>query len=65
MDAVQSDKPAHLAVRPGERKPMIGEVLGHALLAADPDLAGTVRAEDAQRWQRPHIALLPHLRGRT
>src|SRR3954449_4585617 len=51
VDAVQSDKPLHLAVRPGERKSLLGEALGHALLAADPDLAGTVRAEDPQRWQ--------------
>lgn len=52
VDAVQSDKPLHLAVRPGERKPLIGEALGHALLAADPDLAGIVRSDDPQRWQR-------------
>jgi IclR family transcriptional regulator, acetate operon repressor len=52
VDAVQSNKPLHLAVQPGERKPLIGEALGHALLAADLDLAGTVRAEDPQRWQR-------------
>jgi IclR family transcriptional regulator, acetate operon repressor len=52
VDAVQSDKPLHLAVRPGERKPLIGEALGHALLAADPDLAGSVRSDDPQRWER-------------
>ncbi len=52
VDAVQSDKPLHLAVRPGERKSLIGEALGHALLAADRDLAGAVRADDPQRWQR-------------
>ncbi|MET3934594.1 IclR family transcriptional regulator [Arthrobacter sp. OAP107] len=51
VDALQSDKPLHLAVRPGERKPLIGEALGHALLAADPDLAGTVRSDDPQQWQ--------------
>jgi IclR family transcriptional regulator, acetate operon repressor len=52
VDAVQSDKPLHLAVMPGERKPLIGEALGHALLAADPDLANSVRADDADGWER-------------
>ncbi len=52
VDAVQSDKPLHLAVRPGERKSLIGEALGHALLAADADLASTVRADDPERWER-------------
>ncbi|MFI6309729.1 IclR family transcriptional regulator [Nocardia fusca] len=58
VDAVQSDKPLHLAVRPGERKPLIGEALGHALLAADTELAAAVRADDPQRWERhaPEIA---------
>ncbi|WP_329343975.1 IclR family transcriptional regulator [Streptomyces sp. NBC_01352] len=52
VDAVQSDQPLHLAVRPGERKPLIGEALGHALLAADADLAHLVRADDPGRWER-------------
>ncbi len=52
VDAVQSDKPLHLAVRPGERKPLIGEALGHALLAVDADLARSVRAEDPDGWER-------------
>lgn len=52
VDAVQSDKPLHLAVMPGERKPLIGEALGHALLAVDADLARTVRAADPERWER-------------
>ncbi|REF73264.1 IclR family transcriptional regulator [Paracoccus versutus] len=52
VDAVQSDKPLHLAVKPGERKPLIGEALGHALLASDPDLAKAVRANDPERWER-------------
>ncbi|WP_112248263.1 IclR family transcriptional regulator [Kribbella monticola] len=52
VDAVQSDKPLRLAVRPGERKPLLGEALGHALLAADPDLARAVRFDDPQRWQQ-------------
>src|SRR3954454_9910631 len=52
VDAVQSDKPLHLAVRPGERKPLIGEALGHALLAADADLAGAVRAAHPDRWKK-------------
>ncbi len=52
VDAVQSNKPLHLAVRPGERKPLIGEALGHVLLAADPDLAHLVRTDDPDRWQR-------------
>ena len=52
VDAVQSDKPLHLAVKPGERKPLIGEALGHALLAADTHLANTVRAADPDSWER-------------
>ncbi|MEW2298231.1 hypothetical protein ABZ719_37045 [Streptomyces sp. NPDC006743] len=49
---MQSHKPLHLAVRPGERKPLIGEALGHALLAVDADLARTVRADDPERWEQ-------------
>jgi IclR family acetate operon transcriptional repressor len=52
VDAVQSDKPLHLAVMPGERKPLIGEALGHALLAADTGLASTVRADHPDRWEQ-------------
>jgi IclR family transcriptional regulator, acetate operon repressor len=50
VDAVQSDQPLHLAVRPGERKSLIGDALGHAILAIDADLAQSVRAEDPARW---------------
>jgi IclR family acetate operon transcriptional repressor len=52
VDAVQSTKPLHLAVMPGERKPLLGDALGHALLAVDTDLARSVRANDAERWER-------------
>lgn len=52
VDVVQSDQPLHLAVRPGERKPLLGEALGHALLADDAELAASVRAADPQRWER-------------
>jgi IclR family acetate operon transcriptional repressor len=52
VDAVQSIKPLHLAVRPGERKSLLGEALGHALLAADTDLAASMRGDDPQRWER-------------
>ncbi|WP_082594325.1 IclR family transcriptional regulator [Phycicoccus sp. Soil802] len=51
VDAVQSVKPLHLAVRPGERKSLLGEALGHALLAADHDLAASVRGEDPQAFE--------------
>lgn len=50
VDAVQSDKPLHLAVKLGERVPLIGQALGHALLAADTDLARSVRAHDPAGW---------------
>lgn len=50
VDAVQSDKPLHLAVKLGERVPLIGQALGHALLAADADLAQSVRAHDPAGW---------------
>ena len=52
VDAVLSDKPLHLAVRPGERTPLIGQALGHTLLAADAGLAQSVRAQDPERWQQ-------------
>ncbi|MNL25532.1 Acetate operon repressor [compost metagenome] len=52
VDAVQSDKPLHLAIKPGERTPLIGQALGHALLAADTDLAQSVRAQDPAQWKR-------------
>jgi IclR family acetate operon transcriptional repressor len=52
VDAVQSDKPLHLAIKPGERTPLIGQALGHILLAADTDLAQSVRAQDPARWKR-------------
>jgi IclR family acetate operon transcriptional repressor len=52
VDAVQSDQPLHLAVRPGERKPLIGDALGHAVLAVDADLARSVRVADPGRWER-------------
>lgn len=63
VDAVQSSKPLHLAVRPGERKSLLGEALGHALLAADPDLEASVRGEDPDAWQRcaQEIADAAHL----
>ncbi|MDS2171844.1 IclR family transcriptional regulator [Nesterenkonia sp. CL21] len=50
VDAVLSNKPLHLAVRPGERKPLVVEALGHALLATDPELAETVRGDDPDAW---------------
>jgi IclR family transcriptional regulator, acetate operon repressor len=50
VDAVQSDKPLHLAVKLGERAPLIGQALGHALLAVDTDLAQSVRAHDPAGW---------------
>lgn len=52
VDAVQSDQPLHLAVRPGERKPLTSDALGHAILAADADLAQSVRAKDPDQWER-------------
>lgn len=52
VDAVQSNNPLHLAVRPGERKSLLGEALGHVLLAADDDLAASVRHDDPQSWER-------------
>jgi IclR family acetate operon transcriptional repressor len=52
VDAVQSDNPLHLAVMPGERKHLIGEALGHALLAVDANLAAAMRVEAPARWER-------------
>ena len=49
---MQSSNPLHLAVRPGERKSLLGEALGHALLAADTDLAASVRGDDPKAWER-------------
>jgi len=52
VDAVQSDKPLHLAVMPGERKPLIGEALGHAILAVDADLSQSLRNDHPALWER-------------
>jgi IclR family acetate operon transcriptional repressor len=52
VDAVQSDRPLHLAVRPGERKSLLGDALGHVILVADPDLARAVRTEHPEQWNR-------------
>lgn len=52
VDAVQSDQPLHLAVRPGERKRLLGDALGHAVLAVDADLAQSVQAEAPELWER-------------
>ncbi|MDR6475785.1 IclR family acetate operon transcriptional repressor [Burkholderia sp. OAS925] len=51
VDAVQSDKPLHLAVKPGERTALLGQALGHALLAADADLAHFIRGHDPAGWK--------------
>ena len=51
VDAVQSDQPLHLAVRPGERKALLGDALGHAVLAINADLARSVRTGDPDRWE--------------
>ncbi|WP_192860140.1 IclR family transcriptional regulator [Mycobacterium sp. MS1601] len=51
-DAVQSDQPLHLTVVPGEREPLIGTAIGHALLAADPDLTRVVRELYPDMWLR-------------
>jgi len=52
VDAVQSDKPLHLAVMPGERKPLIGEALGHAILAVDADLSQSLHNDHPALWER-------------
>ncbi|WP_269758839.1 IclR family transcriptional regulator [Variovorax sp. E3] len=51
VDAVQSDKPLHLAVKPGERTALLGQALGHALLAADTDLGHSIRGHDPAGWK--------------
>lgn len=51
-DAVQSAKPLHLTVNPGEREPLIGTAIGHALLANDADLARSVHSRDPVGWDR-------------
>jgi DNA-binding IclR family transcriptional regulator len=48
VDALQSSNPLNLAVRPGERKSLLDDALGHVLLAADDDLAQSVRSDDPQ-----------------
>ncbi len=52
VDAVQSAQPLHLAVKPGGRKPLLSDALGHAFLAADPELSRSVRASDPEAWER-------------
>ena len=52
VDAVQSEKPLHLAVRPGERKPLLGEALGHAILSVNSELSQIVSDADPEVWKR-------------
>ncbi|MBT0768790.1 helix-turn-helix domain-containing protein [Kineosporia sp. J2-2] len=49
-DAVQSREPLHLTVSAGERAPLLGTAVGHALLAADGELAGRIEQADPDGW---------------
>jgi IclR family acetate operon transcriptional repressor len=51
VDAVQSSRPLHLAVKTGERKRLLGDALGHALIAANRDLAEAVAATTPDLWE--------------
>ncbi len=50
VEAVQSGEPLRLTVSPGEREPLLGTAIGHALLAADPDLAARLSTAEFARW---------------
>lgn len=49
-DAVQSSEPLRLTVTTGEREPLLGTAIGHALLAADPALAERIADTDPAAW---------------
>ncbi|WP_211260535.1 IclR family transcriptional regulator [Amycolatopsis jejuensis] len=51
-EAVQSDKPLHHAVTPGDRDPLLGTAIGHVLLANDPDLARATQAQAPKDWSQ-------------
>lgn len=51
-DAVQSPEPLHLTVNPGEREPLLGTAIGHALLASNSELATHIRKVNAEGWAR-------------
>lgn len=50
VDAVQSPEPLRLTVLAGEREPLLGTAIGHALLAVSPELAGRVRSAQRDAW---------------
>ncbi|GGM62217.1 IclR family transcriptional regulator [Microbacterium saperdae] len=49
-DAVESSEPLHLTVKIGEREPLLGTAIGHALLAADAALAERMASADSTGW---------------
>ncbi|WP_146211090.1 IclR family transcriptional regulator [Quadrisphaera granulorum] len=49
-DAVQSTEPLHLTVTPGEREPLLGTAIGHALLAGNDRLAERLAEADPKGW---------------
>ncbi|MFT4124175.1 MAG: IclR family transcriptional regulator [Microbacteriaceae bacterium] len=51
-DAVQSPEPLHLTVNAGEREPLLGTAIGHALLAEDETLSARLAAADPSGWAR-------------
>ncbi|GAF46547.1 putative IclR family transcriptional regulator [Rhodococcus wratislaviensis NBRC 100605] len=50
VEAVQSAEPLRLTVNPGEREPLLGTAIGHALIAADPDLAVRLSTAKVANW---------------
>ncbi|MER6170380.1 IclR family transcriptional regulator [Streptosporangium sp. NPDC001681] len=51
-DAVLSTEPLHLTVTAGEREPLLGTAIGHALLADDAALAARIESNDPAAWTR-------------
>jgi len=51
-DAVQSARPLHLTVSPGEREPLLGTAIGHALLAGEPELAESLRGRHHEEYEK-------------
>ncbi|WP_353162142.1 IclR family transcriptional regulator [Acinetobacter guillouiae] len=52
VDTVQSEKPLHLAVKVGEKKPLISDALGHVLLAANPELFKVISTDEPLQWEK-------------
>jgi len=58
VEAVQSAESLRLTVVPGEREPLLGTAIGHALLADDPGLAARLATANVAQWSGNEVRVL-------